>query len=47
MMDIINPTHSWKKRLIDLLEKSNITLEDMGFPNDWQSRVIWQPAINS
>lgn len=42
-MDKIAPQHSWRSRLLHLLETHpNITKAWMGFPVDWQSYSIWQ-----
>ena len=45
LMDRINP-HSWKKRLANLFLKHPVILEqNMGFPDDWRDRPIWNGEI--
>ncbi|MCF6362403.1 MAG: Abi family protein [Gammaproteobacteria bacterium] len=42
-MNTISPGHHWRARLIELFEKHPIAdLGAMGFPEDWQARLIWQ-----
>lgn len=41
LMDVINPGHHWKPRLIQLIEIHNIDTRRMGFPAGWQERAIW------
>ncbi|MDE2421661.1 MAG: Abi family protein [Gammaproteobacteria bacterium] len=42
-MDKIAPHHSWRTRLLNLLERHpNISKTAMGFPANWQSFAIWQ-----
>lgn len=42
-MNIISPAHHWKARLMALFEKYPVaTHKVMGFPDDWQTRPIWQ-----
>ncbi|GIU51738.1 ABC transporter permease [Shewanella sairae] len=42
LMNIMNPGHHWKQRLIDLIQSHKIDTSKMGFPADWQQRQIWQ-----
>ena len=51
MMNIINPEHHWKERLIRLLHKHKaVNLNDMGFPDNWKNTGVWNtstfPLIN-
>lgn len=42
LMDVINPGHHWKHRLIQLIEIHEIDPRPMGFPADWRDRSIWE-----
>lgn len=43
LMNAINPSSSWKNRLIDLLNTvDQKTHTAMGFPADWRGRPVWQ-----
>lgn len=42
LMDVINPNHHWKQRLINLLGGHQIDVSRMGFPSDWKNRDIWK-----
>lgn len=42
LMDMIAPKHSWRAKLISLLNQSAIDLKTMGFPSNWEDREIWQ-----
>ena len=42
LMDIIAPSHSWRKRLKTLLLANERVLPQMGFPVDWKQQLIWQ-----
>jgi abortive infection bacteriophage resistance protein len=46
LMKTINPTSSWKDRLVEhvgtLPDSPYVTLASGGFPNDWTSNAIWQ-----
>jgi len=42
LMDTISPGHHWKQRLKQLIDAHRIDTRPMGFPDDWQSRVIWK-----
>lgn len=42
LMNVMNPGHHWKQRLIDLIQNHQIDTSKMGFPADWQQRQIWQ-----
>jgi abortive infection bacteriophage resistance protein len=44
LMNIIAPQHHWRARLIKLIEDHNIPAAAMDFPEDWQTRPIWQGA---
>jgi abortive infection bacteriophage resistance protein len=41
-MDVIAPKHKWRSKMVQLLRNPNISLESMSFPDDWQTRKIWQ-----
>ena len=41
LMNIINPGHHWKQRLIDLIDEHNVEVGRMGFPVDWKTKPIW------
>lgn len=41
-MDTINPSHSWHKQLISIIEKYQINTTSMGFPNNWKDKPIWK-----
>jgi hypothetical protein len=40
-MDVINPGHHWKQRLIDLISDHAIDVGKMGFPDDWKEKPLW------
>lgn len=42
LMDVINPSHHWKLRLIDLIDRHQVDVSRMGFPSDWKNRDIWK-----
>ena len=44
LLQTANPTSSFKKRLIDLLEeyKNVASLNAMGFPCNWRDEGIWK-----
>jgi abortive infection bacteriophage resistance protein len=44
MLGRIHPGNSWKTRLLDLIRRHGIDPVDMGFPDDYAARAIWQPA---
>lgn len=44
LMDCINPGHSWRERLVTLLEQHKPDLHAMGFPTDWAARDLWKGA---
>ncbi len=41
MMDTISPGHSWKSRLLALLEKHDVETTKMGFPPDYKKLPVW------
>ena len=41
-MDVIAPNHHWKLRLKALIADHNIPTKAMGFPDNWETRTIWQ-----
>lgn len=41
-MDTILPNHGWRNKLRLLLDENEFRLQAMGFPNEWQSELIWQ-----
>ena len=44
LLQTINPRTSFKKRLVDLLEKYShvINLNSMGFPTNWKDDNFWK-----
>ena len=41
-LNTINPKHTFKNRLFHLLKKYPlIDIKAMGFPNDWQTELLW------
>jgi abortive infection bacteriophage resistance protein len=42
LMDCINPGHSWRERLVTLLDTHKADLTAMGFPADWATRDLWK-----
>ena len=44
MLQTANPTSNFKEKLFDLLDefKAFVPIEQMGFPNDWKTEVLWQ-----
>jgi abortive infection bacteriophage resistance protein len=43
ILNIISPNHSFRDRIIDLMNKCPLLQEkEMGFPKDWQKEKIWQ-----
>ena len=47
LMTLISPQSSWALRLSDLIEKHHVNISAMGFPENWQTRPIWQAAFIS
>jgi hypothetical protein len=41
LLKIICPDNHFKNRLITLMEKDDIPVSAMGFPNDWEGRSVW------
>jgi abortive infection bacteriophage resistance protein len=41
LMDVVCINHQWKQRLVDLIQKYEIDVSKMGFPDDWQAQAIW------
>ncbi|MEL6499784.1 MAG: Abi family protein [Cyanobacteria bacterium J06623_1] len=41
LMDCTSPRHHWKERLIDLLDKHQIDVKKMGFPENYRNLSIW------
>ena len=43
LLQTVNPTSTFKEKLLELLDeyKKYISLQDMGFPNDWQNEKMW------
>lgn len=41
LMNVINPGHHWRKRMVDLIVNHGIDVAAMGFPPDWQDRPLW------
>ncbi len=42
LMDVIAPNHHWRQRLTDLIDTHAMPTAAMDFPQDWQTRAIWQ-----
>ncbi|MDR3450363.1 MAG: Abi family protein [Alphaproteobacteria bacterium] len=42
LMDCVSPNHHWRGKLKALLINHVEWLKEMGFPDDWQTRPIWQ-----
>ena len=42
MMDSINHNHSWGERLKNLINKDEINIGAMGFPEDWERLNLWR-----
>ena len=42
MLNTIDPQHQWKQDLKNLMTNSNVSLSDMGFPQNWASEPLWQ-----
>ncbi|MES1026631.1 Abi family protein [Gloeocapsa sp. BRSZ] len=40
-MEIISPQHNWRIRLKKLISNHSIPVDQMGFPEDWIKRNIW------
>lgn len=41
-MDVVSPNHSWRDRLLTLLDEHKIPVADMGFPAHWEKLPIWR-----
>jgi abortive infection bacteriophage resistance protein len=41
LMDVVNPHHHWRERLIGLIDHHAINVAEMGFPDDWRDRSLW------
>jgi abortive infection bacteriophage resistance protein len=45
LLDIISPGHAWRQRYSALVkEHPTVPLKEMGFPDDWPKRAIWQQS---
>ncbi|WP_435102645.1 Abi family protein [Arhodomonas sp. AD133] len=42
LLDRISPNHSWKRRLLALLDEHGIDPAQMGFPRDFRDRPLWR-----
>ena len=44
LLQTVNPTSTFKKRLIDLLDeyREYISLDAMGFPQGWENEKMWE-----
>ena len=42
MLNGIDPQHQWKQDLKNLILNSNVSLSDMGFPQNWTNEPLWQ-----
>lgn len=46
LMDIFNPGHHWKERLVELFDRHpDVPARAMGFPDDWRERGIWKGGL--
>lgn len=41
-LDVISPGHSWRTRLVDLLDRHTPDLVAMGFPTTWRTAPLWR-----
>ncbi|EWG99936.1 hypothetical protein Q427_22270 [Halomonas sp. BC04] len=41
LMDVVNPHHHWRERLVTLIDRHAINTREMGFPDDWRHRPLW------
>lgn len=41
MLNAIDPQHAWKQDLKNLITQSNISLTNMGFPQQWATEPLW------
>ena len=41
LLKIVNPKSSWEKQLVALLNSCPNNLRQMGFPDDYQTYLIW------
>ncbi len=42
MLNTIDPQHQWKQQIKNLITHSNISLANMGFPQQWTTEPLWQ-----
>ena len=42
LLNTISPNHSWKIKLLDLIDEHKIDSSQMGFPNNFETLSIWQ-----
>ena len=42
LLNTISPNHSWKIKLLDLIDEHKIDSSQMGFPNNLETLSIWQ-----
>ena len=42
LMGVIAPEHHWRQRLKQLLCQHRVPVEAMGFPENWETRQLWQ-----
>jgi abortive infection bacteriophage resistance protein len=45
-MDKIVPSYSWRSCFRELIAKYSISVDAMGFPQNWQQQAIWQAATS-
>jgi abortive infection bacteriophage resistance protein len=43
-LDVISPRHTWRQRLIALIDKHQPDLAAMGFPANWRTQPLWNVA---
>lgn len=44
-LDVISPEHTWRQRVMGLINNHGVSVNDMGFPADWPSRPIWEARL--
>jgi len=42
MLNTIDPQHQWKQHLKNLITNSNVSLANMGFPQNWTTEPLWR-----
>jgi abortive infection bacteriophage resistance protein len=44
LLDVIAPGHQWRDNFKTLVAKHHVPTDAMGFPQDWQERLLWQES---